>query len=183
MKRALTAAYLLLPLAPTHVGAQSTAPQPTFTVPHAYEGYAQPEISECSTDGALRRTCVVPAMTAGRYVVIAAGAANATGPNATQTLAILLNGQPCIATRPAPFTGKKGLNIACEVNFLTDKPFPVSAVYAVQNGEPDKAGPQLVLRRQPWNGVVDARGVVIQHAPAAPGAGSPPASGGKTKGK
>jgi hypothetical protein len=95
-------------------------------------------------------------MTAGRYVIRAAGNATSTGANATQALQIKLGGAPCATTNPAPFTGKQGMAIGCVVTFLTDKPIVVSVVYAVQNGTPDAKGPQMVLTRLPWNGVLEA---------------------------
>ena len=69
---------------------------------------------------------------------------------------------PCVTTRPAPFSGKEGLRVGCEVNFLIDNPITVSATYEVHDGTPDAKGPQLVLRQIPWNGIVEARGIVFR---------------------
>jgi opacity protein-like surface antigen len=171
MRSALALASLPLALAASAAAAQTPAPAPAnFALPRAYAGagYAQPEITQCTTAGALRRDCVVPAMTAGRYLIVAIGGATASGANATQTLSITLNGAPCAATAPAAFTGKEGLRIGCEVSLLTDQPLTVSAVYGVQNGAADPAGPKLVLRRQPWLGVLSASAVVIQAPKAQP---------------
>lgn len=145
---------------------QPAAPA-NFTLPHAYQGYAQPEITQCTTTGAVKRECVVPAMTAGRYLIVALASATSTGASATQKLMISLNGQPCVAINPVAFTGKKGLRAACEANFLTDQPLTVTATYGVESATADAGGPQLILRRAPWNGVVDARPVVLP-APKAP---------------
>lgn len=143
------------------------AAAPVITLPQAYSGYSEPEITQCQTSGPLMRECTVPAMTAGRYLIRAAGNATSTGANATQALQIKLGGAPCATTNPAPFTGKQGLAIGCVVSFLTDHPIVVSVVYATQNGTPDAKGPQLVLTRLPWNGVVEATPIKFK-APAAP---------------
>jgi hypothetical protein len=142
------------------------AATPVITLPQAYSGYSEPEIAQCQTTGPLMRQCTVPAMTAGRYVIKAAASATSTGANATQSLQIRLAGAPCAATAPAPFTGKQGLLLGCVVSFLTDQPIVVSAVYATQNGTPDPKGPQLVLIRLPWNGIVEATPLKIKPQPA-----------------
>src|SRR5215469_6798331 len=137
--------------------APSAAPPP-IVEPQAYSAYSEPEITDCRTATPLMRECVVPAMTAGRYLIEAAAGATATGGGATQTLKIMLGGASCVATNPAPFTAKAGLHLGCSVTFLTDKPITVSAVYAVQNGTPEPKGPQLAFHRIPWNGIVQAQG-------------------------
>ena len=160
-------AMLSLTLASTASMAQTPAPTPAyFPLPHAYSGYAQPEITNCTTVGALRRDCVVPAMTAGRYAIIAVDGATATGANATQTLSISLGGAPCAVTNAVPFTANQGLEVGCEVTLLADQPITVTATYAVQNGTPEPAGPKLVFRRQPWTGVIAARPFVPKAPPA-----------------
>ncbi len=170
MHPTLLAAALIL--APGAAALAQPSPPPaaarSFTLPHAYAGYTQPEVTQCASPGPLKRECTVPAMTAGRYLVVAAAAATATGANATQALSISLGGQPCISINPAAFTGKRALKAACAVNLLTDQPITVEANYVVQNATPDPAGPQLILRRAPWNGVVEARPVILPAPKAAP---------------
>jgi len=170
MQPVLSIAALSLILAASSASVQAAAPAApaNFTLPRAYDGYAQPEITNCTTTGALKRECVVPAMTAGRYLVVAVGKATSTGADATQTLAITLNGAPCIATKPASFTGDKSLDLACEVHFLADQPITVAAVYAVHSATPEAAGPKLVLQRLPWSGVMEAHPVALRAAKAAP---------------
>lgn len=139
-----------------------------FNLPHAYAGYSQPEISQCSSAGPLRASCTVPAMTAGRYVILAQASATSTGANATQTLAILINGQSCAGLKSNAFTGKKSLPpLVCQVTLLTDEPLTINAAFQVANATPDPAGPHLIIRRQPWNGVIDARGGAVPPRPAA----------------
>lgn len=169
MKTLLTIGSLSLAFAATGAAAQG-APPPSFDLPHAYDGYSQPEITNCTSVGASKRECTVPAMTAGRYLIFAVGNATSTGADATQAIAITVNGQPCMAVKPTAFTGKKSLAIGCEVQFLTDKPMTIDALYSVKSATPDAGGPQLAFRRTPWNGVVEARGVVPRPAPAKPAA-------------
>jgi hypothetical protein len=168
MKTHHALATMSLVLAASAAAAQpAPAPAANFALPRAYSGYAQPEITSCTTVGTLKRDCIIPAMTAGRYLIVAVGAATASGANATQSLSISLNGAPCVGANPTPFTAKQGLRLACEVSILTDQPITATASYAVQNGVPDQAGPQLVLRRLPWFGVVSAHPVVLQAPKAA----------------
>jgi hypothetical protein len=146
--------------------AQTAAPSPpSFLLPRAYAGYTQPEISGCRMVSASRRECIVPAMVAGRYLIEAAGVATATGANATQSLGIQLGARPCISTPKAPFTGKANLHLVCEATFLTDQPITVAANYAADNATMDPAGPLLVMRRLPWNGVVEAQGAIVHERP------------------
>ena len=147
----------------------SAPPAADFTLPHAYDGYSQPEITQCAGAGAMKRTCQVPAMTAGRYLIVAMDGATSTSDKAAQALAIKLDGRNCAVTNPVAFTGKKALRIACAVQFLTDKPIVISAEYAVQDATADPAGPQLAVRRVPWLGVVEAQPEVLA-PPKAPAA-------------
>ncbi len=174
MQPVLSIAALSLILAATGASAQPESAAPAnFTLPRAYDGYAQPEITDCTTTGALKRECVVPAMTAGRYLVVAVGKAASTGADATQALSITLNGAPCIATKPVAFTGDKSLELACEVHFLTDQPVTVAAVYAVESATAESGGPKLVFKRLPWTGIMEAHAVQLR--PAEPAAGAPAA--------
>jgi hypothetical protein len=160
-----------LSLAATSVGAQTPAAPANFALPHAYAGYSQPEITQCAVAGPLRASCTVPAMTAGRYVIVARASATATGAPATQALSISLGGQACASVKSNPFTGAKGVPpLFCQVTFLTDTPLSITADFAVENATPDPAGPRLVIRRAPWSGVVDARGGALAPRPAAPAA-------------
>ena len=170
MPSVLSIAVASLTLAATSVSAQ-TPVQPAapanFNLPHAYAGYSQPEITQCTTTGALKASCVVPAMTAGRYAILAQASATSTAANATQGLSISLNGVPCVTLKSTPFTGKKGVPpLVCRVTFLTDEPLTITATYSVENATPDPAGPRLVVRRAPWNGVLEASGGALPPRPA-----------------
>ncbi|HZC16422.1 MAG TPA: hypothetical protein VE309_06660, partial [Caulobacteraceae bacterium] len=120
MQTTVLMAALSLTLGAANAMAQTPQEQAAIVLPHAYSGYSQPEITKCQGNGPLSRECTVPAMTAGRYLIEAAAAADSTGANATQTLAIRLSGAPCVATNPAAFTGKQGLHVGCVVTLLTD---------------------------------------------------------------
>ena len=172
MSPVLSIAVASLALTASGVLAQTparTAAAADFSLPRAYAGYAQPEITQCATTGALRSECVVPAMTAGRYVILARAGATSTGADATQTLTISIGGEACAALKSAAFTGKKGLPpLVCQVTFLTDSPLTIAAAFGVENATPDPAGPRLVVRRVRWNGVVESRGGALppRQAPA-----------------
>ena len=174
MSSAVTIAIASLTLAAGSVAAQTPAAPAApanFTLPRAYAGYSQPEITQCATSGASRRSCVTPAMTAGRYVILARASATATGANATQTLSIELNGEACAGLKSDSFTGTKAVPpIFCQVTLLTDAPLTISADYRVENATADPAGPRLVVRRLPWTGVLETSGgqLPVRPAPVAP---------------
>jgi hypothetical protein len=147
---------------------QPAAPAASFTLPHAYDGYTQADVTQCTTTGDAKRECIVPAMTAGRYLILARDSATSTAADATQTMTISLNGQPCAALKSNPFTGKKSLPaVVCQVTFLTDAPITVTAEFTVVHATADPGGPKLVVRRVPWNGIIDARGGELAPRPAA----------------
>lgn len=160
MSPALPALVLSLSLAAaTAALAQPAAPAAAnFVVPHAFAGYSQPDITECTTTGDTKRECVVPAMTAGRYLIVAQDGATSTGAGSTQTLEIALNGVSCVALKSQPFTGQKGMAPVCQVTFLTDAPVTVTALFSAEHATPNPGGPRLVFRRVPWNGIMEARG-------------------------
>ncbi|HLI67151.1 MAG TPA: hypothetical protein VKU90_12365 [Caulobacteraceae bacterium] len=164
----LSLALSVAPAVRAQPAAEAAAPPAaSFTVPRAYAGYAQPEITQCTTTGDSRRECIVPAMTAGRYLIVARDNATSTGADATQQMQISLNGQPCQTIKSQPFTGKKALPaIVCEVTFLTDAPITITATFTTEHATADPGGPKLVIRRVPWNGIIDARGGALQPRPA-----------------
>jgi hypothetical protein len=166
MKSTLLMAALPLALAAT-AHAATPAGTPNYPLPQAYNAYSQPDITQCQSTGPLERDCTVPGMTAGRYLIVAATGATSTQADATQSLTIKLGDAPCVATRPVAFSGKKGLRLGCVVSLLTDQPIVVTAVFATHDATPNTGGPQLVFRRLPWTGVVQASGVTFRAQPAA----------------
>ena len=167
----IASAIASLTLAATSAQAQAQAAPASFALPHAYAGYSQPEITQCAAASPLRSSCTVPAMTAGRYVILARASATATGAGAVQALSISLGGQPCASVKSNPFTGTKGVPpLFCQVTLLTDTPLTITADFAVENATPDPAGPRMIIRRAPWNGVIDAKGGALAPRPTAPAA-------------
>jgi hypothetical protein len=171
MKSILLTAALPLALAAAAQAAPDAPAAPaaaqTFPLPQAYSAYSQPDVTDCHSTGPLERDCTIPAMTAGRYLIIAQTSATATEADATQTVVIKLDGAPCAASRPAPFTEKKGLRIGCIVSLLTDRPMVASAAFETHDATPSPDGPRLVFQRLPWTGVVQAAAVAFRGAPAA----------------
>jgi hypothetical protein len=165
MKSSLLMAAFPLALAATAQAAP--AAPPSYPLPQAYSAYTQPDVTQCQSTGPLERDCTVPAMTAGRYLIVAATEATSTQADATQSLTIKLGDAPCVATRPVAFTGKKGVRLGCVVNLLTDRPIVVTAVFATHDATPDSDGPKLVFQRLPWTGIIQASGVSFRGAPAA----------------
>jgi hypothetical protein len=159
-----------LPLALAQAAQAAPAAAPSYPLPQAYSAYSQPDVTQCRSTGPLERDCTVPAMTAGRYLIVALTEATATQADATQTLTIKLGEAPCVASRPVAFTGKKGVRLGCMVNLLTDRPIVVTAVFATHDATPSADGPKLAFQRLPWTGIVQASGVSFRAAPAA----SPP---------
>ena len=166
MKSTLFLASLSLTLAATAAAAQDAAPAapPNFPVPRAYSGYSQPDVTDCHSSGPLERDCTVPAMTAGRYLIVGAAGATSTGSDATQAMQIKLGDAPCVQTKAVAFTGKKGLRLGCVVTFLSDQPIVVTETYVVHAATANADGPKLVFRRLPWSGVVQSTAVSIQSA-------------------
>jgi hypothetical protein len=151
------AAFALAVLA--SAGAAPVAPPDTPLA--AFPDYGHPEVTadNCTVKGPGRTECFIPAKTAGRYVVEAAGTSTATGPDATQTLFL---GGPAWACNQ-PVTTKKGewtsgvrtLKVACVVTVLADKPLAVVAVYDDTDAKKDPKGPVVTIRRMGWNGVLE----------------------------
>jgi hypothetical protein len=146
--------------------AAPVAPAPAVP-PRAFQGYFQPDIgaSACAKVNAGQTNCTIPAMTAGRYVVEASGTSTATAAGATQRLAIALNGQSCgglverkpTAQSPWPVGQSKTLRALCEIEVLTDRPIVVSAIYVDEKATRAPAGPTLVVKRVPWDGILSQR--------------------------
>ena len=67
--------------------------------------------------------------------------------------------QGCILVIAVPYVA---------VNLLTDQPINIAANYVVQNATPDAPGPQLILRRIPWTGVMESRPVILPAPKAQP---------------
>src|SRR6202012_1462942 len=79
--------------------------------------------------------CVVPAMTAGVYLVRAAATSTATGVDAAQQLTIVAGSQSCTSTHApdpkAPWAvgTKRTFYSGCVFTIVTDAPVAITAVY------------------------------------------------------
>jgi hypothetical protein len=123
-------------------------------------GYSHPEIGpdDCKVVNPSYTECVIPAKTAGRYLVTAAGVSTAKGDGATQTLAIGGKTWLCAkVTNTAKWSsGARTFQIACMIDVLSDDPVAIGAAYQDTNATKDPKGPKLAIRRVSWNGIIDS---------------------------
>jgi hypothetical protein len=141
--------------APAGALAQAAAP------PRAFAGYSQPAIppSACKTLGATETQCVIPAMTAGRYMIEAAGTSTSQGVGANQVLEIDVGGGQCGVGRDsgAWTSGPRTFRLDCEVSLLADAPVTVRVIYADAQAVKDPKGPTVTFKPLPWTGVLSAQ--------------------------
>ena len=127
-------------------------------LPRAFAGYAQPTIpaTACKTLSPAETQCVIPAMTAGRYLIEAAGTSIAQGVGANQVLEIDVGGRQCgIGRDSAAWTsGARTFRLDCEVALLADAPVTVKVVYVDAQALKDPKGPVVSIRPLPWTGVL-----------------------------
>ncbi len=124
-----------------------------------FPGYGHPAIgpADCRVLSPSQAQCVIPARTAGRYVVDAAGTSTATGAGAVQ--AIIIGGRTwtCAqAVNRAPWaSGPRTFHVQCMVTVLTDEPLTVTTLYRDEKATKDPKGPVLTVQPVAWNGVID----------------------------
>jgi hypothetical protein len=187
---ALLAALLSNPFAPKPKAPPApaappaaTAPAPVVDVPpRGFPGYAHPEVTAamCRVVNTAQTQCILPAMTAGRYLVEAVGVSTAVTPMpaaptpargaapakpqaAAQALTIVAGDRVCgRAESPTWVSGVHALRFNCEIAIVSDTPFAITVVYADVNATKDARGPGLSIRRLPWDGVLSARPFVPQ---------------------
>jgi hypothetical protein len=189
---ALLAALLSNPFAPkpkapaTAAPPAVTAPAPVVDVPpRGFPGYAHPDVTAamCRVINTAQTQCILPAMTAGRYVIEAVGVSTAVTPlppaapapavrgaaapakpqGAAQALTIVAGDRVCgRAESPTWTSGVHALRFNCEIAIVSDTPFAITVVYADVNATKDARGPGLSIRRLPWDGVLSARPFVPQ---------------------
>ena len=149
------ASALTVALMTTPVLAQAPvdAPMPGFP------GFGHPALGpgDCKVINPSEAQCVIPAKTAGRYVVDAAGTSTASAAGAVQSIVIGGPTWQCAqATNKAPWaTGARTFRVECVVNVLTDQPLAVNVLYRDANAAKDPKGPVLTVTPIAWNGVVD----------------------------
>src|SRR5580704_17217211 len=151
---ALTAVILANPASAQTAAVQADIPMPGVS------GYDHPEVGpdDCKVVNPGYTECVIPAKTAGRYLVTAAGTSTAKGDGATQALAIGGKTWLCAkVTNTAKWsTGPRTFQIACLIDVLSDDPVTGGVAYQDTNATKDPKGPRLVIRRVPWDGVLTA---------------------------
>jgi hypothetical protein len=155
------------PAAPT-----TAAPAPPPVPPRVFQqaGYAEPEIggAACKVVNAGETQCVAPAMTAGVYLVQAAGTSTAQAADAAQQLSIVAGDQSCTSTRAAdPKTpwavgAKRTFASGCVFTIVTDRPLALTVVYLDAKATKDPAGPAMTVTREPWAGVLNALPVTVK---------------------
>ncbi|HEX7758404.1 MAG TPA: hypothetical protein VF459_02800 [Caulobacteraceae bacterium] len=147
-------------------GAAAVAQPAPPPLPKAFAEYGQPDITPglCKTVSPAEVQCIIPAMTAGQYLIEATGTSTSQGADAKQALQITIGAVPCGSghnTAPWP-SGARTFRLNCSVSVLTDRPLVVRVLYQDVNATKDPNGPQLSIRRQPWEGVLNSRIFVPQ---------------------
>ncbi len=136
----------------------AAAPAPVGPLPRAFAGYNQPTIpaTACRSLGPTEAQCVIPAMTAGRYLIEATGTSTSQGADAIQALEIDIGDRQCgVGKNAAPWpSGSRTFRLNCEVSLLSDSPVVVRVVYADAKAVKDPKGPTLAIQPLPWNGVL-----------------------------
>jgi len=162
-----TAAALALLAVQTASAADSPDAGPPAAPPRVFTaaGYAQPDITPglCRNVNAQITQCVIPEMTAGRYLIQVTGTSTAQTADAVQQITIRLGDTTCAqATRRGtdqvpwrPGTAQT-FKLNCVVTIVTDHTLTVAATYADLRATKDSRGPTLSLRRLPWTGVLAA---------------------------
>lgn len=129
--------------------------------PRGLPGYAQPEITAamCRNMSAAQTTCTIPGMTAGRYRVRASATGTSQGEGAAQALAIQVGSGSCgrIDNKKPWASGARTVRLDCEIVIMTDRPLPVSAIYADAKAVKDPRGPSLLIERLSWEGVLSTQ--------------------------
>ncbi|HEY1751179.1 MAG TPA: hypothetical protein VGG29_07940 [Caulobacteraceae bacterium] len=145
------------------------APRPGPALPtppraFAMAGYTEPAIpaAACRVVDAGRAQCVIPAMTAGRYLADIAATSTATAADAAQEIVVVAGDQSCrlgfapSAQHPWAVGAKHTLHVGCVFAVLSDMPLPVTVVYIDRGATKEAGGPALSLQPQPWGGALNA---------------------------
>ena len=172
MRSLLTVSTLLLATgaAPVAAAAPSAAPPPSPPRVFQQAGYSEPEIAAaaCKAINAGETQCLVPAMTAGVYLVQATGTSTAQAADAAQQLTIVAADQSCSSTRtpdpktPWPVGSKRAFASGCVFTIVTDRPLALTVVYLDAKAVKDPTGPTVTVTREPWAGVLNALPVSVK---------------------
>jgi hypothetical protein len=159
MQPALAVAAALAAALATSPGLAQT-PSPTAPMP-GFPGYGHPAIGpgDCKVLNPAQARCIIPAKTAGRYLVDATGTSTATAAGAVQQIIIGGPTWTCAqAVDHAPWaSGPRTFHVQCVINVLTDEPLAVNVLYRDAKATKDPAGPVLTVQPIAWNGIVDVR--------------------------
>jgi hypothetical protein len=155
--------------APASGPAQAPPPLPTPPRVFALAGYSEPVIpaSSCKNVNASETQCLIPAMTAGRYLAVATGVATATADGAAQQITIAAGDQRCSATynpdpkKPWAVGAKRSFRFGCVFALVTDAPVLVAVLYLDGKATKDPAGPTLALIPQQWTGALNSLSVTF----------------------
>jgi hypothetical protein len=172
MRSVLLAAMAAVALVGAAQAATPPAPQPIPTPPRVFTmaGYTEPVIpaSSCKVVSATETQCLIPAMTAGRYLADATGVSTATADGAGREIAIVAGDHHCTLTytadpkKPWAVGQKHAFHVGCVFSIVTDTAMTITVVYADGKATKDPAGPQLTVTPQPWAGVLNAVAVTFQ---------------------
>jgi hypothetical protein len=123
-------------------------------------GYDHPQIGSdaCKVVNPGAAQCIIPAKSAGEYVIVASGTSTAKGADAAQQLTIGGENWRCgpVTDTAKWSSGPRTFSIACRIQILTDRPLTVIARYDDRNADKDPKGPTLVVKPVPWSGVLSA---------------------------
>jgi hypothetical protein len=157
--------------------AAGAAPSSVDTPLAAFADYGHPDVTadNCKVESPGRTVCYLPAKTMGRYRIAVAATSTATGPDATQALAIGGPGWLCGegGTKKGTWTGggARTLLAQCEITVLDDSALQVIALFASPDATLDPHGPVVTFQRLPWSGVLSERDFQVGiKPPAAPAA-------------
>jgi hypothetical protein len=163
MRSAILAAAVLAASA-TAAASAPTSPGALVGPPKVFRaaGYSQPELgpTACKAVSAAEVQCVVPAMTAGAYLVRASASSTAQAPDAAQQITIVAGDQSCTSTRkpdaatPWAVGSARTFQSACVFTFLTDTPLVIAVIYLDAKAAKDPKGPQVTITRASWTGVL-----------------------------
>jgi hypothetical protein len=150
--------------APASGPAQAPPPMPTPPRVFALAGYTEPMIpaTSCKNVNASETQCLIPSMTAGRYLADATGVSTATADGAAQQITIVAGDQRCTATynpdpkKPWAVGAKRSFHAGCVFALVSDAPMLVTVLYLDGKATKDPAGPSLALLPQQWTGAFNA---------------------------
>ena len=126
-------------------------------------GYTQPDITPglCHNVSPQVTECVIPEMTAGRYLIQAGGTSTATTAEAVQQLTIQVGDTSWAQAQRRGTTASpwrvgtaQTFKMGCVTTLVTDRTLKVTVTYADQNGTKDPKGPTLSIRKLAWSGVL-----------------------------